>query len=53
VTMLGCALVVTVFVLVRRALRRASTLLDTILRDELAAAPPVSRTESERPDRHS
>ena len=53
VTVSGCALVVTVFVLVRRALRRASTLIDTILRDELAAAPTVSRTETERPNRRS
>jgi uncharacterized membrane protein len=53
VTVSGCALIVTVFILVRRALRRASALIDTILRDELAASPAVSRTETERTDRRS
>lgn len=34
----------TVFVLVRRSLRRASTLIDTILREELGHEEPVAGT---------
>ncbi len=39
VAVLGFALVVTVFVQVRRALRRASALIDTILREEVGPDP--------------
>jgi len=35
VPILACALIVTLFVVVRRALRRASARIDTIMREEL------------------
>ncbi len=41
ITVLGCALAVTVFVLIRRTLRRASAQIEAILREELGAG--VSR----------
>lgn len=53
VTVLGCALAVTVFVLIRRALRRASALIDTILREELGAAPAVPKAAAERLNHNS
>lgn len=41
VAVLGCALVVTVFVQIRRALHRASALIETILCEEVGADPAV------------
>jgi CHASE2 domain-containing sensor protein len=41
VPILACALMVTLFVVVRRALRKASAQLDTIMREELGAGRAV------------
>lgn len=39
-----CVLVAILFVVMRRALRRASTLIGVILHEELDAAPAMSRS---------
>jgi len=44
----GCVLVITVFVLIRRSLRRASTLIDTILREEIGTKT-TDFTDCDRP----
>lgn len=53
VPVVGCVLTVTLFVVARRALRRASALIDMILREELDAAPAESRNSKECDDRSS
>jgi hypothetical protein len=47
VPVVGCVLAVTLFVVARRALRRASALIDRILREELDAAPVESRSSKD------